>query len=231
MDPFKRLAVPDLLQHELFDPSFKDEFEKEFGVLPGAKSKKIKSKIMLIQGHTPEPNTYMSIYKRKKSPKFVLPSKNSEESIRIKKYSPSNYKTNEKSYFLPDIIKREDNISRKKSNQLINKILEIRTEPKSTIKSSEATNNFQNSRNMSIIRDNSTENFVNHTFAHQLITKRGPGQLAKDINLLSPDGFSGISLIPHKYKFKKHKEIQSIFARGIDPNFIDFSPVHKHKKL
>lgn len=227
IDCDKRLSAQDLLQHPIFDYIFKHDFEKEFGVYGVVMPKKTRSKIgMLTPAHTPEPTSYMRIYKRKKSPHSPMLNKNSEESINISKQHSSNYKITEKSYLLPEIVKREELLHRKKSNKCIHKIMEIRTDPKSTMKTTDPP---FNSRNLSLAHETSSENLVKSNFVNQTLSNRGNGFRKRDSGQITPDCLPALSFLPNKYRIKKHEELKITIARPIVSSTNNFSPSQYHK--
>lgn len=223
----KRPTISDLLSHPIFDFSFKHDFEKEFGITPRAMPKKIKSKLFLTPTQTPEPTSYLRYYSRKKSPNYIMPNKHSDETLRLKKSSPSNLRVNEKPYFLPEISRREEHFSIKKSSKHIQKALEIKTEHKSTMKFSDP--NFENSRKLSLVRENSIDNIVNSSFANPIHSNRGHVSVKKSSGVQTPEGLPDIYSYNNKYRVKKREEVKTTVARPVGQNFNNFSTFNGYK--
>jgi hypothetical protein len=209
------------LKHSYFDNNFKSDFEKNFGD-SSLTPKKPKSKIIL----TPEPTSYMRIYARKKSPKYAMPSKHSNDSIKLKKNSPVANKSNEKSYFFPDIIKKDEIFKRKKSSKHLNKVLEIRTDAKSTLKSPDLNPGNDRSRNQSLAHDSSNENFVKISFVSPTLSNRHQNFTRKEVSPFNPEQLPNISFLPNKYRLKKYENIKNNI-KFIAASINEYSPSHK----
>ena len=217
-----------LLEHQYFDSNFKQRFERDLGSFMESPPKKNKSKITLTQKNTPEPSSYMKIYNKKKSPKFASPIRATEENIKLKKTPQPSNKHSEKSYFFPDIIRKEGSINRKKSTRYIKKIMEIRTDAKSTLKSSELSAIHNGSRNPSLVHDASNESFVKSSFGNPVLSNRHQNLSRKEIiNSLTPDPMPNISFLPGKYRLKRHENLKITNSRSNIGGSNNFSPINK----
>ena len=216
-----------LLEHRYFDSNFKQRFERDLGSFMESPPKKIKSKAILTPKSTPEPSSYMKIYNKKKSPKFISPVRLTEDNIHVQNTPQPTNKNYEKSYFLPDIIKKEGSVKRKKSTKYIKKIMEIRTNAKSTLKSSELSMFHHRSRNPSLVHDASNESFVKSSFGNPVLSNRHQNLSKKEINTITPDPLPNISFLPAKYRLKRHENLKSTNSRSNIGGSNNFSPIHK----
>ena len=219
-----RPSSSELLQHPYFDKNFKQDFEAEFEEIWYPKPKKHKSKIILTPACSPDTSSYMKIYAKRKSPNNGM-NKYSNESIRLKKQSPMAGKSNEKSYFFPDIIKKDEYMTRKKSTKYIKKIVELRSDTKSTLKSSEL-NNYR-SRNQSLAREGSDEALVKLSFDNPILTNRNKKPIKKDVSPYTPDHLPNLSFLPSKYRLKRYDNNMFTNSKSIATSFNNFSPKFK----
>ena len=212
--------------HPYFDPSFKHEFEKEFGFTHSLPPKQ-KSKFILTPNITPEPTSYMKIYNLKKSPKYKSPSKHSEESIKLKKQPQYSTKSNEKSYFFPDISKKAENFKRKKSTKYLQKLLEVHTDPKNSLKSTDAIQPHKIDKNPSLEHDFSIDNIIKSSFASSILSNRNQNLSRKEASQHTPDQLPNISFLPSKYRLKKYDNMKTPNSKSIIMSFNNFSPKNK----
>lgn len=220
-----RPKILDLLEHPYFDIAFKAEFDNELGELLYA-PKKGKSKIMLTPNFTPEPTSYMKIYNRKKSPNFATPGRMFEDQGKWKK--PKVLQKNpEKSYFLPEILRKDGHMQRKKSIKYMKKVVEVKSDQKSTLKSTEGRHIRRKSRNPSLEHESSNESLVKSVFIHPVLSNRHQQFSKKEFSPLTPDQLPNVSVIPSKYRLKKHENLKATNSKSIIASSNNFSPIHK----
>jgi hypothetical protein len=171
----------------------------------------------------------MRIYNRKKSPHFPVSTKHSEESIKMKKVSQSNSKFKEKSYFLPEIIKKYDQTPKKNIHKYFRKILDAAENYKSAIKISESIGDIQNNRNLSLSRKESSDNFTKYNIEAPVVSNRGNGLAKKNSGQGSPGNQAGGFYFSNKYRMKRYEEIKNKLGKQILSSLGNFSPTHYNK--
>jgi serine/threonine protein kinase len=200
VDPAKRATVVELLSHQIFEGV--KEPERELSLQSFALSKKPKAKIVMTSNHTPEPNSYLKIFEKKKSPNNRNAPKFTEEVIKMKKFSPKSNKNIEKNYLLPDISRKEQR--RKSSSKYMKKMLEIRTDNKSFVKQTESPPPVLKSRNPSLSYEVSNESLMKSSFANAVMSNRHQNLHKKEQRLNSPGHFQSNMVLPFKYRVKKN---------------------------
>lgn len=195
--PDLRPTGSELVCHFIFEDRFKEEIEKELG---GGMSPKVRRKGFVNPNHTPEPQSYLKIYEKKKSPPNWMRSKNSEERFRNKNYSPIQVNL-EKSFLLPEISRNEKFHIRKDSPKYTKKHIEHKSESKAAIKAHrlEATNTI--SRNPSLSYEKSVDALLKPLQKSDLSTRNK--NLSRKEIFNASSRFQASILLPHQYRLKR----------------------------
>lgn len=194
LDPNDRPSVSQLLSHQYFDSVFKYNFDNEFKEYCSS-PKKNKTKVNLET----EEKGYAKIYSKKNSPKF--PDTNEAKLSIIGGYKKMPDKSRERLSFLPEIIKKNEKISKKKSIKYLEKYIE----QKSDTRSFGNKNHYKSSKiknNPSLLHDDLSDNMVSNSF-NQLFNSRKHLKMSRHNMKLTPHHFLNVALIPSKYRLKR----------------------------
>lgn len=197
--PDSRPKCEELIRNQIFEENFRDELESE---LEGRVLGKIKRKGFVNPYHTPEPQSYLKIYERKKSPQKWMRSKNSEDRIRYKNNSPIQPLL-EKSVLLPGISRNEKNFVIKPSPTYTRKHLEIKSNSKAAIRTFDSITRTTMSRNPSLSYENSVDTLLNPLGKFDL-SNRNRDLYKKEI-FNSSSEIQSKSILPIQYRLKKRK--------------------------
>lgn len=195
--PDLRPKGAELVCHIIFEDKFNQEIENEFG---GRMSAKARRKGFVNPNHTPEPQSYLKIYEKRKSPPNWMKSKNSEERLHYKNYSPIQINL-EKSFLLPEIPKNEKFHIRKDSPKYTKKHLDLKSESKGAIKAHRLDVQNTISRNPSLSYEKSVDTLLKPLQKSDLSARNK--NLSKKEIFNSSSKFQASILLPHQYRLRR----------------------------
>lgn len=192
INPSQRPKISDLLTNELFNYSPSTELDP----IQPIHRRKVKAKIMVSTRHSPEPTGYLKIHSKKQTPTYKS----------VKKYSPINKKSIERSYLFPEISRRDSSLVTKPSSKYIKRMVEIKTDNRSTVKLKKTPIRNLN-RNPSLSYEASIEKLITSGVGKSVLSNRHQDLQVKRGELLSH--FQSNLILPHKYRVKKQETSKS----------------------
>jgi hypothetical protein len=197
--PELRPKCEDLMKHPAFEEKFREEIESE---LEGKSLRKVKRKGFVNPNHTPEPQSYLRIYEKKKSPQKGMRSKNSEDRIRFRNKSPIQPLL-EKSVLLPGISRNEKSFIIKPTPTYTKKHLEIKSNSKAAIGTYDSIARTTMSRNTSLSYETSVDTLLNPLSKFDLSNRNKNFKKIEIFN--SSSEIQRKSILPIQYSLKKRK--------------------------
>ena len=197
--PDLRPKSEELVRNPVFEESFRGELDRE---LNERVSGKIKRKGFVNPNHAPEPQSYLKIYEKRKSPQKWMRSKNSEDRIRYKSNSPIQ-PILEKSVLLPGISRNEKSFIIKPTPTYTKKHLEIKSNSKAAIRTFDSIVHTTMSRNPSLSYETSVDTLLNPLSKLDL-SNRNRSLYKKEV-FNSSSQINSKSIHPIQYRIKQRK--------------------------